>query len=354
MNPDIKLVTGMKKPKTLLALLCAFVASSFLLSCESDIDVTAEWKDITIVYGLLNPNDSVHYLKINKAFLGDGNAIEYAKESDSMSYFGNLEVNLTEIYSNGATRTLQFDTVTLQKNPGVFADKQIFYKSAFKMPVLLDDDRTVTYKLLVRNKLTGKEVKSETVLVHDFRISSPRPGQPTIDFLTDNSQQVKWQSAPNARRYDVFVRFIFQEVFNQTDTTDRYIDWVLGTTRSNTLKGDEDMVMPYIPTSIYEIAASLIPYTDSQKEASVTSRLVDKVVYTVVASGDELNKYLDINGPTSGIIQDRPEYTNIENGLGLFSTRFENFQNPIMIGAQTEAQFIIRKPQLKFVDKIGN
>lgn len=348
----------MKKIKLLLAALFAIFSVSLIVSCETDIDVTSEWKDITIVYGLISQNDSVHYLKINKAFLGDGNSIEYAREEDSLSYFGNLDVTITEVSENGATRTFHFDTVTVQKEPGVFAEKQLIYRSEFVMPSDLTDnnisnDKTYEYKLLIVNKITGKEIRSETILVKDFNISTPRTGQPTIDYLIDNQMQVKWKSAENARRYDVYIRFWFDEVFNTTDTISRYIDWNLGSIKSNTLSGGEDLIIQYRPTAIYDISNSLIPYSDPAKENSVTSRLTDKVVYTIVASGDELSTYIDVNGPSSGIIQDRPEYTNIDNGLGLFSARFIK-RSSIMVGTQTEEQFIARKPNLKFVDKIGN
>jgi hypothetical protein len=219
----------MKKLKLSLAALLLSIAATFFVSCETDIDVTSEWKDITIVYGLLSQNDSVHYLKINKAFLGDGNSIEYAREADSLSYFGNLDVTVTEVSENGATRTFHFDTVTVQKEAGVFAEKQLVYRSEFLMPSDLTDnnisnDKTYEYKLLIVNKLTGKEIKSETILVKDFNISTPRTGQPTIDYLVDNQMQVKWKSAENARRYDVYIRFWFDEVFNTTDTISRYIN----------------------------------------------------------------------------------------------------------------------------------
>jgi hypothetical protein len=38
-------------------------------SCETDFELNAEWKDITIVYGILNQNDTAHYIRIQKAFL---------------------------------------------------------------------------------------------------------------------------------------------------------------------------------------------------------------------------------------------------------------------------------------------
>lgn len=342
----------MKRLKLSLVTLIIISTATIFTSCETDIDVTAEWKDITVAYGILNQNDTAHYLKINKAFLGDGNSLVYAQNADSSSYFNNLEVTLTEVALNGSTRVVNFDTVHIaNKDEGVFyAPKQVVYKSDFKVPTNLKD-QNYRYDLRILNKITGKEVTSSTYLVKDFDITTPRYGQPTIDFLSDDNLTVKWRTAKDGRRYDVFIRFWFQEVFNTTDTTDRYIDWKLGSAKSKTLNGGEEMVLLYQPTALYDICKSLIPRKDG-REDEVTARLTNKVEYTIIASGDALNTYLEVNGPSSGISQDRPEYSNIDNGLGLFSCRYNKFIS-IAVGAQTEARFI-EMGTLKFVDKLGN
>ena len=37
---------------------------------------------------------------------------------------------------------------------------------------------------------------------------------------------------------------------------------------------------------------------------------------------DDLQTYINVNKPFSGIVQERPVFSNIENGVGLFSSRF--------------------------------
>lgn len=347
----------MKRFYLLIASLLVICSGIIVSSCETDIDVSADWKDITVVYGLLSQNDTLHYLKINKAFLGDGNALEYAQLADSSSYFNNLEVSLTEIADDGGSRVFNFDTVHVtNKEEGIFySDDEIIYKSQFIIPSDLDD-KNYRYDLRVRNKITGKEITSSTNLVKNFDITIPRPGQPTIDFISNNTSTFKWKSGKDGRRYDAFIRFWFEEVLNNNDTIDRYIDWKLGSLKAKNLNGGEEMTLQYSPLALYDISKSLIPRTDNEKdgikESDVRARLTNKVEFTVVVSGDALNTYLDVNSPSSGIVQDRPEYTNIKNGLGLFSSRYTK-HNSIQIGAQTEARFL-EIEALKFVNKIGN
>ena len=61
------------------------IALAFIASCDNDLDIIAEWKDISVVYGILNAQDSVHYVKLNKAFLGQGDVYDMAQEFDSLA-----------------------------------------------------------------------------------------------------------------------------------------------------------------------------------------------------------------------------------------------------------------------------
>jgi len=44
--------------------------------------------------------------------------------------------------------------------------------------------------------------------------------------------------------------------------------------------------------------------------------------FVISVAGNEFNTYMEVNQPSTNIIQERPEYTNISNGLGIFSSRY--------------------------------
>jgi hypothetical protein len=37
----------------------------------------------------------------------------------------------------------------------------------------------------------------------------------------------------------------------------------------------------------------------------------------------ELSTFLEVHEPSSSLVQEKPEYSNIENGIGIFSARFD-------------------------------
>jgi len=44
--------------KTLIVL----CLSAFLVSCNNDLEITADWKDIPVVYGILDAQDTVQHV----------------------------------------------------------------------------------------------------------------------------------------------------------------------------------------------------------------------------------------------------------------------------------------------------
>ena len=65
--------------KRIILSLFSFFALLFMFNaCNTDVDLYSDYKDITVVYGLLDPGKDTNYVKINKAFLGPGNAFDIA------------------------------------------------------------------------------------------------------------------------------------------------------------------------------------------------------------------------------------------------------------------------------------
>ena len=72
-----------------------------LTGCEEDFDVAAPYKDITVVYGIMDKLDTVHYIRVQKAFLDERkSAIDMAKEADS-SFYKDITVKMQEVSDKG-------------------------------------------------------------------------------------------------------------------------------------------------------------------------------------------------------------------------------------------------------------
>ena len=113
------------------------LASVMLFSCETDIDVNAPYEDITVVYGVVNPADSNHYIKINKAFLGDVNALDLAADANNFNYTADeIEITVEEVNNSNVIKTFSTGAGTvvrtvneIPKDAGVFDNTDnVLYK----------------------------------------------------------------------------------------------------------------------------------------------------------------------------------------------------------------------------------
>lgn len=294
-------------------LLLALLVSLF--SCKTDFDVTAEYKEIAIVYGLLNQQDSLHILRINKAFLGDGNALVYAGISDSSSYGTDIDVTLLEKKGSQLLRTITFDTLTIHdKDSGLFySPDQLMYVS----DALLDS--SYVYELHVKNRKSGYEASSVTDLIYHPFLTSPK----NIDFKRTPSSKLKieWKAAMNGRRYQPTLTFYFKEIENLSDTIIRHVDFSFQSLTAESLNGTDNLTFYFLSDAFYSACLDKIPYADAEKEQN-QSRIVDHFELGLTVIGDEFNTYMDVNGPSTGLLLEKPSYSNITNCIGVFSCKY--------------------------------
>ena len=336
LNPDPN-----RKLRTYLLFIPIFLM--LISSCTEDFDINAPYKDISVVFGLLDPGEDTIFLKINKAFLGDGNVLEMAKIEDSSIYLTGLDASIEEWDNGNYIATYPLDTITIKnKEEGTFYNPyQVIYYTTY-MPVT-----SRVYRLNM--KVNDRQVTAETNLVNDFSISKPSAGSKFIQFRKDTDGEVEWTSAKYGKRYEVVIRIKYKEVlFESPDTVFRYIDWGMGTKKSVKLNGGEEMRIAYSNDGFYTLIANEIPYSDPTQEANVKERYTNNVDFIIAVAAEDLNTYMEVNEPSNSIVQERPEYTNISGGIGIFSSRYKNIRTK-KIHPETVQTIQEDLPELKFV-----
>ncbi len=305
----------MIKNSLLLSLITMFTL--FFTACETDVEINADWKEITIVYGLLDQTEQDHYFRINKAYLG-GNALEIAQIADSSSYNGALEVLLQGSLNGEIVQTIVFDTTTFaDKDTGIFYNPyMLVYKGSGQL------QSNYLYTLKVRNTISGKEVSANTRLIEEFNISKPPLGGKAT-FRRDFTTDFTWGNTVNGKRYEPAIRFHYFEVSNgNSDTIEKYIDWTLPTQFADDVSGAGSQAIDISNNGFYDFVKNNV------KPAEISGhRLCGTVDFIVTAGGKEYDTYLRVNGPSYSLVQDRPEYTNVENGFGLMSSRYTVAKN---------------------------
>jgi hypothetical protein len=302
------------------------VFAVILTSCETDFDVNAEWEEVTVVYGLLNAGigEETQKIRINKAFLGKMDALQMAQYADSINFEqGELAVKVIRVKDNGITDTIALDEVPTLRNDGVFNDSIIVY--TFENNNFLNSNSI--YELLIKNNITGNEVSSTTNIISGFNfdmgagfpfgfIETWIPGNPSATKFS--STVVTWgNSNDNGVQYQIELIFNYNE--NDIAKNLIYTSSVLEETNIFEFEGEK--------------------FFNFLKNELVKDPLIERKFLSIdlimTVGSEDLKTYRIINEEITGIVQERPQFTNINNGIGLFSSRFTKTREGFDIADRT-------------------
>jgi len=285
-------------------------------SCQKD-------KDITIVYGLINPADSVHYIRIHKAFLGPESIIVMAKEPDSSLYpVEDIDVRITEFNTlSGKSTPLAVDTITKDKEPGYFyhekGQRMYYFEKKFEKTTSSGVDTYkvdgIVMKIEVENKKTGKIVYAETPLVNSFSVISPQKGTALDLDPKQIASKFIWKNAKNGRIYDVYYTMYYKEGHHPSiDFEKKSIVWHMGSYSAiRTGDGSEQTEnFQFNPGAFYaQIQRDIV------RDESLWRTPYENVTLSIWCGSEDLYYYHNINNPSQGLAQERPEFTNLKTKI---------------------------------------
>jgi hypothetical protein len=313
-------------------ILIALVFLPVLYSCNKKLNVNADWRDITVVYGLLSQNEDTTYIKITKAFLGEGNAMQFAKIPDSSTYPDKLDVKLQAWSGNNlVNQPYSFDTITIHTKEA--GDSIFYYPSQLVYYCKTGHlNESYTYKLKITHKKTRIVDSASTTLVHSFNIDTPDPYFKQVEYIPGHNFEVKFDPAFGGKRYQLVIRFHYSET-NSNGTVQKSYDWLVF--------NNYQVANPYetVTAPILKSFSSDLFYTvmkgNIKIDPNVISRTPNWVDYIFSVASEDLNTYMEVSEPSLSIIQERPSFSNIYNGIGLFSSRFVNEIDTIHLGNTT-------------------
>lgn len=310
-----------------------------LTSCSEEVNLNGDFKETAVVYGLLDHADSIHYVKITRAFIGPGNAVEISKIPDS-NYFDQVDVTVSEYVGDALTRTwILRDTVVTNKDiDGAFyaPEQKVYYFQTLPTkfssmgvpgtvqvssnPMLTSLNPEAKYKLKAEINNGKFEVTGETELVKGITTSASSQNF-TFKFADDpaeyTSTGVSVTNTGNARIVNAKIDVYFNEFQGNTATTKSF-PWQIG---ESEVDKSSSKTFSALGKSFYDLMKSNV--TDN---ALITKRTFKGIEVTITGGAETLYNYMLINKPTSSLAQSKPTYTNLyasndKRVVGIFSAR---------------------------------
>jgi hypothetical protein len=324
----------MKNIRFILFLYCFIL---IFTSCSTKVDLYAEYKEVPIVYAMLNPKDDTNYVKITRAFCGTNdnfiNANDVALIADSSNYPGKLDARIIELkHSHGSIyeptgRIIMLDTITLHdKDAGTFySPDQTFYYTTEPFHTGIDGNK-YKYRLVVV-KPDGDTLTAQTDMVgnEEFAIMT---GGVAFQMATTNAvRKIMFRADGFASLYEVSMQFNYWEQLAGQVTKKKNVSRTFGTRTIDEFQRiegtDNSYYLEYSENWLFNALANAIGRdTIYDTNHPNVVRYIDDFIISISAAGDDLTYYYlanqaQMNSPMTLVTT----YTNIKGGYGLFSSR---------------------------------
>lgn len=326
----------------------------FLFACKNDLNINAPYKEVPTVYAVLNPQDVIQMIRINKVFLGEGDANQMAQVADSINYpAGELSISL-ERYVNGVlgwstpsnpNHTITFRDSVIQASPGAFNTTQRVYVTS---------DRLYTngqYVLKIKNIKSGNEFVAKANAIDSIKTGSTlgsgfapfclpyypvTPGSVSpldppafnaayIDYSNQNTTYSPKFFPNEGAIYTMSMRFYFYEYPGGVgmDSVSRYVDYSFGNQYIKDLRTIQNFKVFAFDFRGQDLFNALGFGLSKMNLNTTIPRKMYKMQAFAYTSTQEYVDYLQFTSPSLTIAQDKPIYSNFENraAMGIFTFR---------------------------------
>lgn len=364
------------------AFLFAFSCLVALLpSCKNDLKLNAPYKEMPSIYAVINPQDKIKMIRVNKVFLGEGDANKMAQVADSVNYqAGDLTITMARYDETTGQQldacptcpagspdrhVITFRDSMIQTVPGAFSTQQRVYVSGAD---LHDELPTYNcsqgiqyhlncnpkwrvhgiYQLTVKNNKTGniftaksrgidsvsgsQGIQPFTPLYNPYPVGTSPTNSSFIDYSTPErvyNLAYSPDTSLNGQIYQLVIRFLYHDRYLDGSQVSGYIDYPFANQVYVTSAGSfPGQTAKYLSTTfkgadVFNTIANACSQQNVISNSSYVGRKLDLVQYFVYSSTDDYADYLQFAAPSLNIAQNKPLYSNFDDktALGIFTFR---------------------------------
>lgn len=283
----------------------------FCLSCSSELEVITEGDSIPVVYCMLNPEDSIHRLRLTKSFIGFDNAYDLAKNPENI-YYNDASVTMKIVSNNGwplGIKDFSKDT-SLVRNAGIFPGYNELFILQASLDYLLNDEFKITLFIRIDDQSI---ITSEQVFFNKPEVLAPSPSYGTkLSLYSGEPLSMRWTKNQVYKTHAIEFIFNYSEFKNQSET-------------KHSKKFTKHLTTTSLTTGInsgelsYQFDSQLLMLWISKivDEIDVDYRSFTSLGFVLLSSTKEFDDYtrpLDISVDRTGL-----PISNIEGGTGLFA-----------------------------------
>jgi len=307
----------------------ALLAVLIFGACSTDFELEAPWKDIPVVYGFLNLQDTAHYIRVEKAFLEPGgNANSIAQIIDSLYYDpAQITVQLQK-KSTGQRFTLQrvdgnAEGYPRQSGPFVQAPNYLYKIKASAINLIAEQE----IRLLIERGNGLPQVTADATVLGPM---TPRPTSPADPLNLDYTRTLVflWDVPASGAIFDLRMYIHYREEDASGVIAPKTLEWTLKRDIEKTQADATNLRFDQLKgEDFYRFLGSSLPNIGNRR------RYFDSVDIVYTAGGIALRELIRVEQANTGITssQSIPVYTNLSEGRGVFSSRTQSKRTGITL-----------------------
>jgi|GEM_PF-1951878 len=288
----------------------AFQLCLLLTSCESDINLIYESGVKPVVYCLLNPKDSIQYLRVSRSFVIKGNPEGQVISPDSLILDEDFYAYLEFEKPDGTRDIHYFERTDInQRDSGLFPREGLV---VFKTNCPVEGGKE--YGLYVNFPQMPRLVAGSVIVVNPVGILDPNPlpGR-EVTLLEDQGYIVRWTKSIKFAVYQPVIRFIFLE----GDKNFQILREV--NIPQPLVYGDSEnaILTNYLNGAgfIDDLSTNLTPPDSGMRRKIVGFDLL------MTTGGPELSVFIRSGQNTVASFTGLDEYSNLDGAVGIYSSQ---------------------------------
>jgi hypothetical protein len=315
---------------------CRTVLLLLLIGCSTDLDINMEHSTVPVIYSLMNPFDSVQYVRVQRTFVIHGQDDWSTLNADSLQ-FQDVEVFLHG--KSGATVkwTEQFSKIMIDRDSGFFPTQGFgVFQLDHALPIKLskpighfdlgspDIDSLILEVKIHETDLTARA--AAPVLTPYLLVTEPGGGviylygDMTTKFSLPGGGEECDPGKENCYRQIEF-NLHYKDYFNNSYAI-REISWM---TNSG---WDEVGWYNLTPERLFNRMKQLLP-----KSNDIIYRKLDSIDITIIKPSKCFSDWWFVKDYWES--SDNPPYTNFDNSYGLFITYLIGSQTGFVLNRQS-------------------
>jgi hypothetical protein len=294
-------------------------------SCEADFTPYTNADPIPVVYAIINPDDSLYYIRLTKTFQCTSNTNQCAK-LPMAQYFDHPTVEFELLTTGGKLLNRGFlePMVAPQKEPGFFSQEpNIIYgipRGRFEFEqnhTSLGNSALTCLILKIKTTETSHLTYSKVTVGHQARIKNPLDHlEHKFDLFDQRMESITWYGWSNEFNKVIF-RVGYTEYLADTVRNDFFdVDFSVDPA-DLTINGTVFYVFPVDGQDF--LKKIKLWYKDKQEPVGLEYRKITSLDILVVSINDDYRLYTNALKRDANV--DIVEPSNIINGIGLFAVK---------------------------------